>query len=207
MTNGGIAMVLPKGITNRRKQKAELSSEEVNYLIWNTSLGREKLEDQYRNFMRKHSSGLIDKKNFNSMMKESYPGVKTKKLSRHIFRMYDTNEDGSVDFKEFITALDTFNNGSAENNLKKIFKFLDINNDGKIHVSELIEVVGDISEIAKRRNSNKLEDFDALAGAAFAEMDLDQNGEITEEEFITACLSQKRFTSIVILQIIDLLNN
>ena len=207
MTTGVLAKVLPKAITNRKKSKQELSAEEANFLIWNTSLGREKLESQYQTFMSNHANGQMSKKSFNKMMKESYPGVKTKKLSRHVFRMYDTNGDGAVDFKEFVVALDVFTNGTPEQNLKQIFRVLDINNDGKIHVMELIEVVRDIFELAKQQNPTSSENWDTLAGAAFAEMDLNADGEITEEEFTTACMRQKKFSTIVTLHIIDFLNN
>ena len=39
---------------------------------------------------------------------------------------------------------------------------------------------------------------------AFAEMDLNADGEITVEEFVKACLAQKKFSTIVTLKIIDL---
>ena len=141
MTTGVLNKVLPKAITNRKKKKVELTAEETNFLIWNTSLGREKLEEHHKNFLSNHANGQMSKKSFTKMMKESHPGVNTKNLNRHIFRMYDTNGDGFVDFKEFVLALDVFNNGSAEQNLKQIFRVLDINNDWNIHLMELIEVV------------------------------------------------------------------
>ena len=115
--------------------------------------------------------------------------------------MYDTNGDGSVDFKEFTLALDVLANGTPEQNLKQIFRVLDINNDGKIDVMELVEIVKDIFEVTKE---NIIENENSLAGAAFAEMDLNADGEITEEEFVKACLAQKKFSTIVTLKIIDL---
>ena len=197
MTTGVLAKVLPKAITNRKKSKQELSAEEANFLIWNTSLGREKLESQYQTFMSNHANGQISKKSFNKMMKESYPGVKTKKLSRHVFRMYDTNGDGAVDFKEFVVALDVFANGTPEQNLKQIFRVLDINNDGKIHVMELIEVVRDIFELAKQQNPTSSENWDTIAGAAFAEMDMNADGKVTKTEFIQTCLLDQGLTELL----------
>jgi len=202
-----LAKVLPKTLTAKRRQKPELSAEETNYLIWNTTLGKEKLKEQYQNFMNNHATGQMSKKSFKKMMKESYPGANTKKLSGHVFRMYDSNGDGSVDFREFCVAMDIFNNGSPEQNLKQIFKVLDINNDGKIHIMELIEVVRDIFDLAKERSPNSTENWDTLAGAAFAEMDVNTDGEITEEEFITACRKQKKFSTAITLHIIEFLCN
>ena len=149
MTTAVLSRVLPRAITNRKKQKIQLTEDELNFIIQNTALGKEKLEAQHQNFLKSHGNGQMSKKSFDSMMKESYPGVKTKKLSRHVFRMYDTNGDGSVDFKEFILALDILNNGTPKQNLKQIFRVLDTNNEEKIHVMELVEVVRDIFELAK----------------------------------------------------------
>jgi Ca2+-binding EF-hand superfamily protein len=33
------------------------------------------------------------------MMRQCYPNADTDKLEKHIFRMYDANHDGKIDFK------------------------------------------------------------------------------------------------------------
>ena len=200
MTSTMVSRVLARA--NRKKQK--MTEEELNYIIMNTDLEKEKLESQYQNFLSIHSNGQMSKRAFNLMMKESYPGFKTKKLNRHVFRMYDTNGDGFVDFKELILALDVLDNGTPEQNLKQIFRVLDINNDGKIHVMELVEVLRDILDLAKQKYPDNSEDLDTLTGAAFAEMDLNADGEISEDEFVTACLERKKFSTIVTLHVIEL---
>merc|ERR1719450_2035149 len=63
-------------------------------------MDKEAVERQYQNFLQKHPDGQISRKSFYSMMKECYPGTDTEKLERHIFRMYDTNKDGSISLKE-----------------------------------------------------------------------------------------------------------
>jgi len=197
-----MSRVLPR--LSRRKQKTQMTEEELNYILQNTNLEKEKLEAQHQNFLNTHADGQMSKRSFHLMMKECYPGMKTKKLNRHVFRMYDTNGDGSVDFKEFILGLDILNNGTPEQNLKQIFRILDINNDGKIHAMELVEVVKDILNLVQDKNPDYAKDWDALAKAAFAEMDLNADGEISEEEFVAACLEKKRFSTIVTLHVIDM---
>ena len=68
MTTGVRNKVLLKAITNRKKWKVELTAEETNFLIWNTSLGREKLEEQHKNFLSNHANGQMTKKSFKKMM-------------------------------------------------------------------------------------------------------------------------------------------
>lgn len=49
-----------------------------------------------------------------------YPGYDTAKLEDHIFRMYDSNGDGHIDFREFMIVLYVMSNGSPEENLKQV---------------------------------------------------------------------------------------
>jgi len=189
----------------RQKKERKLSSEDIEYLEKNTALNREQLRDKYDTFVTNHSKGIMSKKSFDSMMKQSYPKAKTRKISEHVFRMYDTNADGNVDFKEFIVALEIFRNGSPEENLKQLFRILDIDDDGSINIREMMDVLKDIHEISKLQNMKAGEDWMQVANEVFAEMDENGDGVIDEDEFISACLTQKKFSKSVVLQIIKLL--
>ena len=84
MSTKVLSRVLPRAISNRKKQKVQLKEEKIDFLISNTTLDKENLEDRYRNFLGCHANGQISKKSFNIMLKESYPGTKTRKVSRHV---------------------------------------------------------------------------------------------------------------------------
>merc|ERR1711942_457438 len=86
----------------------------------------------YQEFLKRHPDGSISRKSFHKLMKECYPVADTEKLERHIFRMYDVNKDGDIDFREFMTVLYIMSNGTLEQNLKQIFRVFDINSDGSI---------------------------------------------------------------------------
>ena len=51
-----------------------------------------------------------------------YPNMDTSKLESHIFRMYDSNGDGHIDFREFMIVLYVMSSGSPEENLKQVTK-------------------------------------------------------------------------------------
>ena len=198
---------LPRRLSSRRKKKIKMTEEEMNYILENTEIEKQDLEAKYQTFLSTHAYGQMSKRSFSRMMKECYPGMRTEKLTRHVFRMYDTNGDGCVDFKEFIIGLNIMNNGTPEQNLKQLFRILDINNDGRILTAELVEVVKDILEVLTEENPHYAKDTLTLAEAAFAEMDLNVDGEITGDEFVTACLEKKRFSKILTLLIIELFSN
>ena len=82
-----------------------LTEDDIEYIANNTALTREQVEEQYNNFLIKHKDGKISKRSFLSMIKDCYPSEFSEQLGKHIFRMYDTNKDGYIDFREFMVVL------------------------------------------------------------------------------------------------------
>ena len=87
-------------------------------------------------------------------------------MQKHIFRCYDENENGYIDFVEFmvtnITAVSKrklshyfqlvfhiMSDGTAEEALKRIFRVFDINGDGHITEKELKRLVKDMFKLVK----------------------------------------------------------
>ena len=80
-------------------KKRLLSDEDLEYIVKNTSISRGQIDDQYENFLEKHPDGKITKRNFRDMMQACFPESDIAKLESHIFRMYDKNGDGHIDFR------------------------------------------------------------------------------------------------------------
>merc|ERR1712241_1335752 len=179
-----------------------LTNEDLEFIAKNTALTKVQVESRYQNFLKLHPDGRISRKSFHSMMKECYPGADTEKLERHIFRMYDTNKDGHIDFREFMIVLYIMSNGTPEENLKQIFRVFDINNDGAISLKELQRIVKDLFHLINEENADEASQ-ELLAQSAFNEMDENHDGQVSEEEFIEACMSQKKFSTMLTLKIID----
>merc|ERR1711988_1357647 len=179
-----------------------LTNEDLEFIAKNTALTKVQVESRYQNFLKLHPDGQISRKSFHSMMKECYPGADTEKLERHIFRMYDTNKDGHIDFREFMIVLYIMSNGTPQDNLKQIFKVFDINNDGFISLKELQRIVKDLFHLINEENADEASQ-ELLAQSAFNEMDENHDGQVSEEEFIEACMSQKKFSTMLTLKIID----
>merc|ERR1711902_348105 len=179
-----------------------LTNEDLEFIAKNTALSKVQVESRYQNFLKLHPDGRISRKSFHSMMKECYPGADTEKLERHIFRMYDTNKDGHIDFREFMIVLYIMSNGTPQDNLKQIFKVFDINNDGFISLKELQRIVKDLFHLINEENADEASQ-ELLAQSAFNEMDENHDGQVSEEEFIEACMNQKKFSTMLTLKIID----
>ena len=92
--------------------------------------------------------------------------------------------------------------GSPEENLRQIFKLLDINNDGTVSVNEFKKVVKDLYLLLESHQQLDNTIQDLLVEKAFIEMDINADGKVTSDEFIKACLSQKKFSTMLTLKLI-----
>jgi len=191
-----------KSCAKSKVSKSNLSEEDLEYLEKNTNVERAEIEAQYQAFLANHPDGKISMKSFRSILGEGYPGTNTSKMSKHIWRIYDTNMDGFIDFKEFMMALYVMSSGSSEDNLKQIFRVFDINNDGKIDLVEMKRLVKDL--LKHEGDDIDRKTVESLSESAFSEMDENEDGNINQEEFSNACLAKRKCSTELALKIIDI---
>jgi len=185
--------------------KSIFSEYELDKLCVESSMDRDEVERQYQQFLSHHKNGKMTRRDFQNLLRQSCPSMSDgniKKLSQDILRMYDTTQDGIVDFREFFITLNIMKEGSPEENLKKIFRMFDINSDGVISLKELGKTVKDFGELMEK---NKRKDI--LARTAFDEMDADKDGKIDQDEFVTACLTNGSASTSIALEIVKLFVN
>merc|ERR1712168_1514563 len=122
---------------------------------------------------------------------------------KHVFRIYDTNNDGYIDFPEFMIVFYIMSDGTPEEVLGKIFRVFDVNSDDSITKKELTRLIKDMYGLLNNDNPEQAsEKF--IATSAFAEMDKDADGKITKEEFISACLGQEQFSKMLALKVAEM---
>jgi Ca2+-binding EF-hand superfamily protein len=183
--------------------KEPLSEKDLEFIATHTEISREEVEEQYNNFLSTYPDGKITRRSFTELMKKCYPDANLSKLEKHIFRMYDTNDDGYIDFKEFMIVLYILSRGSPEQNLEQIFRIFDINNDQEISRAEMKRIVKDLYSLLSSKQ--KLHHTDSkMADDAFTEMDVDKDGKVSKEEFIKACMNHEKISSMMALKIIDI---
>ena len=182
--------------------KQVILEDDIQFLVKYTDLKEEEVKEHHENFITNHPKGKMDKSSFTEMMNLCYPDSDKDNIQKHIFRMYDSNKDGIIDFREFMFVVYIMSSGTPEENLKQIFKLLDINSDGSVSIGEFKRVIRDMFLLTNEREvDSSIQEL--LAEKAFIEMDSDSDGKVTLEEFIKACLSQKKFSTMLTLKIID----
>merc|ERR1712243_143311 len=120
------------------------------------------------------------------------------KMEKHIFRIYDSNNDGSIDFLEFMLIFQIMTYGTPKQVLEKIFRVFDVNSDGGITKKELALLVKDMYGLIKAEDPEALTPA-LIVESVFSKMDSDGNGIISQSEFISACLSTHKLSRMLAL--------
>jgi len=184
--------------------KPVLRPEDVTALSKSSGLDEAQVKQAFDNFVTEHPDGRMKPKDFREMMEKALPGKgDAKKMEDHVFRIYDSNDDGYIDFPEFMIIYFLMNEGSPQEVLSRIFRVFDVNGDGTISMKEMKRLIKDMYGMLKSEDPT-IATKDFIAKTAFAEMDENQDGKITSEEFIKACMEKDEFTKMLTLKIIDI---
>lgn len=162
----------------------QITAAELEDLKKATNFNQAELKEWHLKFMGDFPNGRITMVDFRKIYGRMYgEGVGTK-LADNIFRAYDTDGNGEIDFKEFMTTLSVASKGTQEQKLRWSFKIYDIDGNGTVSREEARKI---ISASYKLRG---FADYKAKAeDAANKLFDILKKGpgeEVTEDEFVSA---------------------
>ena len=180
-----------------KKSKTSLNSEELNYLMKHTNLDGSTVKQWYSGFLRDCPNGKMTQDQFFLMYRMLIPEGNTEKFCKHVFRTFDADNNGYVDFLEFLLALNITSTGNPEEKLKWAFKLYDIDGNGSVSQEEMIKVVQSIYDML---GAGSLESKDKARNRAefvFQKLDADGDKKLTEEEFIKGCLENEELKSLL----------
>ena len=76
----------------------------------------------HQNFREECPEGILDKQHIIKIYDEISPFGNSKDFVDNIFRVFDKDGDGTIDFKEFMVATDMTASGTPEEKLRWAFK-------------------------------------------------------------------------------------
>ena len=118
-----------------------LSKEILEDLKLNTKYSESELVTWYQTFLKECPSGRITKEQFEGIYASFFPDADSTDYARHVFRSFDTNADGTLDFKEYIVALHLTSSGKTTRKLEWAFSLYDVDGNGTISKNEIQDIV------------------------------------------------------------------
>nr|CAB3264217.1 neurocalcin homolog [Phallusia mammillata] len=174
------------GNAKRVRKPGDAYDSNVQNLSQETGLNMLELRSFYEEFLKDYPSGHLSKKEFRKVYKNFFPNdAKENQKVEMVFRTFDQNNDGTIDFREFMIALSVLSKGTLEQKLSLAFYLYDENGDGVLSYSEILGIVKAMYSASDEPEGNEgLPDPEIFAKGLFAELDEDGDGVVTLQEFI-----------------------
>ncbi|KAH0947732.1 hypothetical protein HN011_012195 [Eciton burchellii] len=178
--------------------KDKLSKEDMDFLKSHTRYDEATIKEWYKGFKQDCPNGRLTPAKFVDMYKMFFPSGNAEEFCDHVFRTFDMDKNGYIDFKEFLLAIDVTSSGTPEEKLKWAFRMYDVDGNGVIDMQEMTKIVQAIYDMLGACSSNRPADSaEERAKNIFAKMDENNDGQLTQDEFLKGCLQDEELTQLV----------
>lgn len=149
---------------------------------------REEIEEWYKEYQVNLGKGMtrLTMKEFKEVYNSVFDGDASG-FVEHLFRSFDMDRDGYVDFKEFIVGLCVSGSDKPNTKLKWAFRMYDVDGNGSISRGEMESMLKAIYRMITTDLSNSKDDIkaiDQLVSTFFESADKNHDDAINQEEFV-----------------------
>ncbi|XP_063074015.1 guanylyl cyclase-activating protein 1 [Engraulis encrasicolus] len=149
----------------------------------------------YKKFMVECPSGQLTLHEFKQFFGLTSLDSDADAYIEQMFRTFDMNKDGYIDFMEYVAALSLVMRGKMEHKLRWYFKLYDVDGNGCIDRHELLNIIKAIRAInGSEKNELTAEEF---TNKVFDRIDINGDGELSLEEFVAGAKSDEEFMDVM----------
>jgi len=170
-----------------------LSQEDKDYLVKLTGSSEQKVENHHKAFLIRYPSGKIEMPEFLKAAKSFFKKISrqdsdAESFCKFVFKAYDTNEDGSLSFREATKALWVGQKKAPkEEKIKNSFRLFDFNKNGDIDKKEMYDCIMGLMKAMGEDEAEMGKDMEEGVKEIMDEIDTNKDDKITEKEFTDGC--------------------
>merc|ERR1711970_1708414 len=157
-----------------QSSKERLSKADMDFLMMNTQYDEATIQEWYKGFMADCPDGRLNTNAFMKIYSKCFPAGNAKEFCDHVFRTFDSDKNGFIDFKEFLLAINVTSNGNPEEKLNWAFSMYDVDGNGWIDLQEMTKIVKSIYNMMGPNQiaMDQYESPEARAEGIFRRMDI-----------------------------------
>ena len=174
-----------------------LSDENLEFLKARTGYDESTIKQMHEMFMKDCPNGRLTPNKFIDLYKLFIWRGNAEMYCEHVFRTFDTDQNGFIDFGEFLMAMYVTSAGSAEERLTWAFKMYDVDGNGTIDPDEMGKVVDAIYGMQCEGVTEPTSSAKKKAMKIFSRMDENQDGHLTKKEFLRGCLEDDELSKLL----------
>lgn len=163
-----------------------LTEKDFQILMKASGQNEKQIHQWYEDF--RAESGQTDRLN-KRQFKHYYSRLKHKtnldQLTDHIFRAFDTDHSGAIDFHEFLLAFIATTEGNNRQKFEYAFEVFDINHDQYIDKKEAEKILNIICRLLGLPKK----DAEAYTHSLMVSFDVNHDKVLSKTEFVEGCLS------------------
>ena len=182
-----------------RQSRDRIQEEDLQFLRVNTHYTEDIIKDWYKGFKKDCPDGKLYPDSFMKIYSQCFAKENLKEFCDHVFRTFDSDRNGFIDFKEFLLAMDVTSSGTPEEKLGLFFSLFDIDGNGWIDLVEMTNLMRCLHNMVgpTKSKSTVLECPETQAREIFKKMDMNSDGRVTKAEFIRACVVDQNLLKIL----------
>ncbi|XP_004206924.2 neurocalcin homolog isoform X2 [Hydra vulgaris] len=177
------------------KTSSKLPPKEITDLLNLTHFTEQELKDWHIGFKRDCPEGRLSLQQFTDIYSKFYGTTEAKKFAEHLFRTFDTNHDGTIDFREFMCSLSITTRGTMEEKLRWAFMVYDVDGNGSITSNEVLAIVKSIKKMIGNINDKNASDERILS--LFSKFDKNHDNKLSLQEFVEGAQNDLTFVRIL----------
>lgn len=153
-----------------------------------TKFTTKELKEWFNKFKGDFPQGKISKPEFVNLYKKMFGSDgDPQEFCEHVFRQYDADGNGEIDFREFVTTLSVAARGTADEKLLWAFNLYDIDGNHYLSPSEITEILQAVYKAKKIDNPR--EKAEETVTTIFTKADDNKDGRLSEAEFVRHALT------------------
>lgn len=177
--------------SKRTSQKVNLTEDDIIFIMANTDFTRAKIIEWHAQFIKQCPLGKINRKEFVQFYKQLTPGndnnIDEDRFCEYVFKAFDSDNNGYVDFAEFLQSFWIRAKGNLREKLSWLFSVYDSDSNNFITYWEL----GHMLRLLFNMKNIKGDPYEK-AKEIFSKIDRSNDYRLTKQEFIAGCTKDEQ---------------